>query len=426
MNINFKKILVLFLFLGPIPLFADHPSEGQATISILTKEALQNNLELRSALEDLKESELAGKASKSGFYPQVSLEGGPQISQIAGERKSGVALYGKVDWNIYRGGQDIVKSKLAKEQLDLSKRQKDFFEREVKTKVAQLYYELQFASESSTLIEEAIQLNERQKKIAVKKNQAGFTAGSDLLEFELREATLKSDLLFANQEITEASRQLNVLLSRPNESDILTVKGHLERKVLRADRPKLRGAMLQNNFDLISVASEYKVASLTKQKIESGFKPQINVEGLYGRIGNEEEIYQGKNNLALLLKVSVPLFSGFEAFYSAKAAQARMESTSSKGEQRRIELLGELDATYSRIETLGKRLDLEEANLARSMKYFESTFNEYKLGQKNSPDMVGASERVVDARLRNLEYRRDCLIEIAKLSNLVGSDLSEI
>lgn len=426
MNIDLKLILASLLFLMPMYSFADHPGEGQITIKNLTQEALENNLEIRARLKKIEVSEMLEKSLRSGFYPKLSLEAGPQISRIENNKKTGMALYGKAEWNLYRGGSELIKSKRASEELERSKRYKDSFKNEVKSRVAQLYYELQFASESKALLEQALQLNDQQKKIAVKKNQAGFTSSSDVLEFELREATLKSDLLFTDQKLNDVSRQLGTLLSRPSESGMIAVKGHLERKDFKVDRAKLIETLKQNNDVLASVESEKKIASLEKQEIESSFRPQINIEGLYGRLGNEEEVYQDKNNFALLLKVSVPLFSGLETFYGAKAAKARIESMSFAGEQSHIETVSELDQSFSKIIILGKRLDLEEANLARSMKYYESTFKEYKLGQKNSPDMVGASERVIDARLRNLEYRRDALIERVSLSRLIGKNVDEL
>lgn len=45
---------------------------------------------------------------------------------------------------------------------------------------------------------------------------------------------------------------------------------------------------------------------------------------------------------------------------------------------------------------------------------------EYRRGIKNSPDMVNASERLLEARIRNLEYRRDLMLAKARIQELTG------
>jgi len=88
--------------------------------------------------------------------------------------------------------------------------------------------------------------------------------------------------------------------------------------------------------------------------------------------------------------------------------------------QKSIFLISELDAALTEIKALNQRIDLEEKNLERFEKYYKLTLDKYRRVVKNSPDMVGASERILDARLRNLEYRRDLMIAQAKLYELTG------
>lgn len=116
-----------------------------------------------------------------------------------------------------------------------------------------------------------------------------------------------------------------------------------------------------------------------------------------------------------MLKFNVPLFSGFEDYNSVKSINAKVASSQIAIDQKSISLSAELDSSLAEIKALNARLDLEEKNLERSEKYYKLTLDEYRRGVKNSPDMVGASERLLEARIRNLEYRRDLMLAKAKI-----------
>ena len=137
-------------------------------------------------------------------------------------------------------------------------------------------------------------------------------------------------------------------------------------------------------------------------------------------MANEEKVFNNKTNYAIALKVKIPLFSGFEDYNLNKSLNAKNQAIQHEINQKNISLESEVDILLSEIKALNSRLDLEEKNIEKSEKYYKLTLDEYKRGVKNSPDMVGASERLLDARIRNLEYRRDLLLTKMKIQNLVG------
>ena len=122
--------------------FADHPNQGSLTLEQLLNEAADQNLEIQEAQAQYKSS-LLEKSSKSGpLMPQLSIEGGPITTSFESEKNSGTALYGKAEWNIYRGGKDS--SELGKSKIvsELEQKRLEAVKAKISREISRVYFEL--------------------------------------------------------------------------------------------------------------------------------------------------------------------------------------------------------------------------------------------------------------------------------------------
>lgn len=417
-----KQIFLLFNILAASQLaLADHPNEGQVVISQLILEAENNNLELKQAEENLRALKSKANSFYGTFSPKVSLEGGPQTSKLDGDKTDGTSVYGKAEWNLFSGGADRANLDFQKYEADIQEKHVKLLKSKINREVSRVYFALQFILESISLKEKALEMNAQQMKIAKAKNISGFTSNSDVLEFDLRESTLRSDLVLLNQQLLQRSRELDVLLSRENSNAAVAVKGHLERQRFEPNRDQLVGKIKDNNEEILLSNLEIRRSEKEKTLAVSQFLPKLDFEAKYGKLASEETVYEENNNYTVALKLSIPLFSGFTDYNSVKSANSQLSAVKKVQRQKVISLTADLDSTLSEVKALNQRLDLEEKNLERSERYYKLTIEEYKRGVKNSPDVVGASERLIDARIRNLEYRRDLMLTKLKLEELSGN-----
>lgn len=418
---GFKFYLSLTLILGISTISrADHPNEGKVAISQLIEEAEQNSLEIKQTEKNLNSLKSKLNSQYGRLSPKLSVEGGPQSTKYDEEKSNATSLYGKAEWNLYNGGSDKAVMDLSKSEIEIQEKRLKSLKNKVKKEVSKIYYELQFILESVSLKQKALELNSQQMKIAKAKNSSGFTTSSDVLEFDLRDSTLQSDLVLLNQQLDQKSRELDVLLSRKNQTAPETVKGHLIREAFSLNREELLAKIQENNDQILLSKIELQQAETEKRQAKSQFLPKLDLEARYGRLANDEKVFNDKDNYSVMLKFNVPLFSGFEDYNSVKSISAKVASSQIAIDQKSISLSAELDSSLAEIKALNARLDLEEKNLERSEKYYKLTLDEYRRGVKNSPDMVGASERLLEARIRNLEYRRDLMLAKAKIQELTG------
>lgn len=404
---------------------ADHPTEGDLTLDQLLMEAERNSLELKQAEQSLKAREMDSSSALGRFAPEISIEGGPLASQIDGEEDTGTAFYGKAEWNLFRGGADKAAFDQSKIRRNLERRKLAAVRSKVRRDVSRLYYELLFVLESIALKERGLSMNLDQLKLARIKRSSGFTSSADVIEFELREATLRSDLAFLNQERERAGRTLSVALGRARSSAI-TVKGHLARENLPVSEAKILPLIRERNPEVLEARAALELGEKDKRIAASNLLPSVDLEARYGKLEIDERVTEENDNHLVMLKFSVPLFSGLGDVNAYRSARAESTARSTALAKRNLDLMAEAETVLAEINAISNRLDIEEKNLARSEEYYKISLGEYRRGVKNSPDMVGATERLLDARMRNLEFRRDYQLAILKLYELAGLDRSAL
>ncbi len=424
-SLNFRRFVfsVLFLFSGQV--FAHHPNEGSLSLEQLLKEAETQNLDIKEAESQLKSSEALASAQYGRLMPQLSVEGGPQSTKFDDEN-SGTTVYGKAEWNLYRGGKDSSELDKAKIKSDLDRKKYEAVKSKVVREVSRVYYELLFFIEGSDLKQKAIEMNQEQMKLAKLKKSSGFTSSADVIEFELREATLNSDLKMLSQLISEKSRELSVLIGRTDSSIPSLVKGHLTREAsTNLSKENVLSRLKESNIEIAETQAELKMSEKDAAIARSGYLPSVDLEAKYGKIANEEKVFADNNNYSVMLKFSVPLFSGLETMNQTKSARSAVVARDAAASRKGLSVMADTENLFSQLSTLTDRLNLEEKNLSKSEEYYKITLGEYRRGVKNSPDMVGASERLLEARIRNLEYRKDYYLTKLKIYELVSSDPSK-
>ena len=405
-------ILLLFVFLTNVGI-AHHPNEGAYTLDKLISEALTNSRDIQMAKihQEIVQSELS--AQKSSFFPRISIEGGPQTARFDENKNSGTAIYGKAEWNLYNGGKDKANTEKTNIEKSIAEIQTEFTKANIKREVSKIYFEMLFILESISIRERAGLINEEQMKIAKLKKKSGFTSSADVIEFELREATIKSDLKKLKREKDQKSRDLSLLTGRDRSTEI-SAKGHLEKEKIQFDLKNAIESLDKKNPQIAEANLKF-IQSLEEKRISlAGFRPQIDLEGRYGKLTTEERVFSDADNYSVALKIKIPLFSGMSTIHDSRVAQSKISLYETQLSKVKILAKTEIENLYEEAKNIEERMEIEEKNLAKAEEYYKLTLAEYKRGVKNSPDMVSASEKLLDSKIRNLELRKD--FQLAKLN----------
>jgi outer membrane protein TolC len=198
------------------------------------------------------------------------------------------------------------------------------------------------------------------------------------------------------------------------------VKGHLERTRLDKRGETLLTKAFEEREDLKEAQKTLAVSELEYQGLFADYLPRVDLKAKFGKLATDERVTGNLDNFSVGLQVSIPIFSGLETTYGRDAKAKDRVRNDYRVERIKQEVKVQLETALSRLTSIDERLNLEEKNIARSKQYFDITLSEYRKGVKNSPDMVGAAERLYDAKLRNLEFRRDFYLTNIEIAEAVG------
>ena len=248
-----------------------------------------------------------------------------------------------------------------------------------------------------------------------------MTSAAADLEFELKDATLRSDLKRFLLEKDERARELSLLIGYKNPTAEIVVKGHLVRDSRTPKKSVVSQRLENENLEILEAKVEYEQSQADKVIARAGLLPKLDVRGRYGKIESEGRIVAGADNYEVFLTLNVPLFSGFSSVGEVRSSQARVEESAAVLKRTSAQLRATVDGLYAKLASVMERLDLEEKTLVRSELYYKITIGEYRRGVKNSPDMVVAAERLLEARIRNLSYRKEFYLVRLDIEGLVGA-----
>ena len=111
--------------------------------------------------------------------------------------------------------------------------------------------------------------------------------------------------------------------------------------------------------------------------------------------------------------ITIPLFSGLDTYYKVKSSNLNISANEKLLNQKRLDVESEFSVLKNKIVELAKLFKINEQKLENSQKYFELTLGEYRRGIKNSPDLVGATERLFSSKKKQVEILKE--LEILKI-----------
>lgn len=192
-NIRYKLSFILMIYIFPNISFA----QQAYTLDECLEMALQNNVRIKNAENDLNAAKLQKKSAFTNYFPSVSATGGGFIADkglLEMNTESGKlsmvddGIVGGITATLplFTGGQIINANKLANVNVDVNRLRHKQSEDEVKLTVEQYFWQVVMLKEKlHTINTLQTQLDRIQQDVATAVN-AGVTNRNDLLQVELR------------------------------------------------------------------------------------------------------------------------------------------------------------------------------------------------------------------------------------------------
>jgi outer membrane protein len=367
------------------------------------------NLELNSSTSKVESLKLDNKINKSLFLPELYLKGGlgsEKLQDNSYETEKGPFLFLDTKLNLYRGGRDSGLNKKLALELTSTKIELEIKKRELQISAYKILSEINLITKERKLIEEEIESNKIQQKMAQKKLNAGLTSSIDLIDFDLKNDGLINELEGLNLQRESLVQEISSIVGSnltTNELDSMLIENSAT--IVNATE-----ISYENSPKLMFSKKQTELSAANQDNIKSEYLPTIDFEAKWGHLTPQNNFSNSPKEHQVALSVTFPLFNGFTTDYKFK--QSVIESTQKNRELRQAEIDAKTLQTLElkKIELSKKVLVSLTHSLSQSIKYKELTIGEYKRGIKNSPDIISASDKKYEIERKLLEAQNDLAI----------------
>ncbi len=408
-------MLIRFLIFVSGALFIDS-AFAQNSFDALVEKALQKNAEYSAFLKDKEAAQSRASGSHSTFYPSLNAVGGWENRREDIEPAKGYLGYLRGQMNLFNGFKDRALVRKAGSDLTVQEANLEIKKRDVRLSVKEAVSEMLYLHGLREIFKEEINLAQIQKQMATKKIAAGLTSSVDNIEFELRQDELEIQKRRIEQTHLEVHQKLFRIFGeelQDQEFEKIQFRTAPEIKMI------LQSAKIENNPLLRKAQGDIEASEAEKVTARSEFIPRLDFEYAFGRITPSEVAPLRYDETRVGIFLTIPLFSGFDSYYKVRAANLNFAAKDKEKTQAALNLQSEFEILKEKIKESLDLLEINQRKRVSAKKYFDMTLGEYKRGIKNSPDLVGATERFFEAEKQSYEIQKDLEILSTKLENLI-------
>ena len=397
-------------------LLVGHASFAQDPFDSLFEKALQKNAELGSFRDEKEAAEAHRSRSHSTFYPSLDAVAGWEDRQEYVEPAKGYVGFLRGRLNLFNGFKDQAFVQKASSEVQTREAGLEIKKRELKLALREAVSEMLYLHGLQEILNEELEVSRTQKKMASKKVAAGLTSSVDNIEFDLRTDELEIQKRRIDQAHVEVHQKLFKIFGEDiSDQDLAKI----EFRNINDFKNILQSS--KNNLHPIraKAQAEYDISEAEKAIIRSDFLPKLEFEYAFGRLTPSEAADRKFDESRIGMFVTIPLFSGFDTHYRLKAATLVLAARKKEKEMVHLNMNAEFEILKEKMKEAVYLLEMNVRKRSSAKKYFDMTLGEYRRGIKNSPDLVGATERFFDSEKQKFELQKDLEVIATKIENLM-------
>ncbi|KYG61399.1 hypothetical protein AZI86_16935 [Bdellovibrio bacteriovorus] len=413
------KYYVVFV----IALFSVGTAVAQTAISPENLESLlkEKNTRVSAAKLNVEAAESRTGYLGRSFIPSVDLYASQESFKMGQAEQKNQPTYGaEVRLNLFNGGADRLENDVR--HLEVSKRgfqsQKTVAEELLKAR--NLYWQMSFLTKKKELLGKTLDLNSSNLQGALKRIRSGVATDSDRFEFEMKDVDLRRELKQTDLELQNLSQEMNLILNLPPDNGYKLTQelGH-EHEFIKELKPQ-EG---QNSFWYLEQQTEAEQKTLSAQQSGRSLWPKLEAFAGYNQYNEREKEYpesSDRTESVVGLRLRLNLADGFTALQDSSSYKKQALAEQRLAEFQKNSLSVALENETRRLHFLHDQVHEAEENINRAERYYKLTQSEYARGVKNSPDVLGAAEKLYERRHKYFEILRDFQLSRSQALAVLG------
>lgn len=417
-----KHQLFVFLAIGLCLVRESAFAEQEKINSQNLKELLlAKNFKIQAAQKGKEAAEEKEGYLARSFLPSLEMYAGQETFKLGRQDSLTEPAYGaELRVNLFNGGRDQLENRVR----ELATRKKEYEAQRVLSeeleKARTEYWQSLYYRDKISLLQTTLEVNKQNLNSADRRIRSGVATESDRVEFEMKAVELSQDLLEAKLKQEVHLRNLRVLLGLPQ----VQANSLNEKLDHNHDYEKdLKHSMKDHEFLIKEIEIHAEQNRLLAKKEKREWLPRLEAFAAYNQYNQKDKespIAAERTESVVGLRLSISTSAGFESLREGAALQKEGEGALALVKFQKSEIEAHLENEMAELQLMHSQIHDAEENIKRAEKYYRLTQSEYGRGVKNSPDVLGASEKLFETRNKRLEIVRDFQLAKSHVLSKIG------
>lgn len=401
---QFKKYFLILLTLG-----CKSTAWGAESISF---DKIEELIKAKNpVVEAMKEKAEAKKAREGAFgrsfLPDVSAEVSQENFKLGSEVEDTQSSWKvEANLNLFRGGSDLKQEQLRELETKSALSDERRSVQEELQRAYEIYWLLVFKMEVKSSLENHLTLSQKNLNEANRRINSGVATSTDRLEFQMKMSLIRQEISLVEKDIRNLSKKLGIALGK---NDAVVPQGPFQhvhdweiniQPLKVADLPHVK-----------KVRTEVEISEARKSQLKSGYLPELDLYAGYSEPNQREErdipSASERRESYFGLKASWSLGKAVDAGVERGSLQKETAAKTKELDYLIKQTQADQEAVMDGLKTLHSFVHDAEENIKASKAYLDATLKEYARGVKNSPDVMEATEKYIEAKKRYAEINRD-------------------
>jgi outer membrane protein len=410
--IKWLTVLVLSMVLGLLPRMLSAQQKGQLlTLEETIQTALERNLEVQLAQEEVSLAQEQNKEARTGFFPKFIAEysyrrpsettirfGGVDFEN---EDKNQYRFTGRVQQPIFTGFETLSTYQLANMGLDVAEIQLERVRLDLILQVKEAYLEIVRAVRIREVAQQSVKQLEEGVRVAENFVKVGLRAKVDVLDAQTRLGQAELQLIRAINDIGVAKARLNTILREPIDIPF-EVEDILSTEPYERSYEATKEIALQQRPELQEAKKNVAIAEKEVTLAQSDYYPDITLSANYFREGDQPNVDGSDNvdreNWDIVAGATWTLFEWGKTRYVTNQRRVRLRQAKETFEQVKDGIMLEVKTGYLTLQAAGKGIRV-------AAKQVESAEENFRISQERYKEQVATATEVLDAQTRLTEAR---------------------
>jgi outer membrane protein len=409
------------LLLLATPAWTQAPETWVLRFEDLPRLLSERNQNVKSAiLSEEAASARTGYFARS-FLPRLLIEGGAENFETGIYRRL-TQPYGLLEAkvNLFQGGRDYLEEQIREGEYLSARSQSRKLQNQELLEVRQAYWTLVYQSEEIEIHKKAVEQNEKYLAAANRRIQRGLTTETDRLDFQINRDVLKEELESLEHEVLLTEIKLQSLLSTAEGQKF---KGADQIPHDHDEQIMSFGLDSASNADVMELQAAEQIARSRSASTHRWWMPSLDVYAGYYLYTLRDRDYVDqalRNDTVAGFRLTLHLFDGFESIRQASASGKQAEAQEGKAYQETRKAHAKLRLVQEEMKHQHELIHTAEGRIELGQSYLSRTLGDYDRGVKNSVDVLGALQRLIQFKSRYAELRRDYQQSKAELLGMLG------